>query len=160
MHSFVLGEFFNIGGSELVLIIFVALLLFGGEQLPKIARGLGKGIRDFKDATEGVKREINEQINNYEEKRDDEKRTEEAIKQRQELPQYTPVQNTVPLNDSYEPIAHNTPETGTETHHDASAAGEHPAVEANTEHVAETHTVNSEHTTSHTGETSGHASNT
>jgi sec-independent protein translocase protein TatA len=68
MHSLVLG-FLNIGSSEMVLIVFVALLLFGGEKLPEIARGLGKGIRDFKDASEGVKREINNQINSYEEKK-------------------------------------------------------------------------------------------
>jgi sec-independent protein translocase protein TatA len=61
--------FLNIGGPEMILIIFVALLLFGGEKLPEIARGLGKGIRDFKDASEGVKREITNQINNYEDKR-------------------------------------------------------------------------------------------
>src|ERR1700712_4294131 len=68
MHSSVL-LFLNIGSSEMVLIVFVALLLFGGEKLPEIARGLGKGIRDFKDASEGVKREITNQINNYEEKK-------------------------------------------------------------------------------------------
>jgi sec-independent protein translocase protein TatA len=61
--------FLNIGGPEMILIIFVALLLFGGEKLPEIARGLGKGIRDFKDASEGVKREITNQINNYEERK-------------------------------------------------------------------------------------------
>jgi len=55
-----------------MLIMFVALLLFGGEKLPEIARGLGKGIRDFKDASEGVKREINNQINSYEEKKAEE----------------------------------------------------------------------------------------
>jgi len=64
--------FLNIGGPEMIVIIFVALLLFGGEKLPQIARGLGKGIRDFKDASEGVKREITNQINNYEEKRAEE----------------------------------------------------------------------------------------
>src|SRR5450631_749012 len=64
--------FLNIGGPEMIVIIFVALLLFGGEKLPEIARGLGKGIRDFKDASEGVKREITNQINNYEEKRAEE----------------------------------------------------------------------------------------
>ncbi|OKS89525.1 Sec-independent protein translocase subunit TatA/TatB [Mucilaginibacter polytrichastri] len=60
--------FLNIGTSEMILIMFVALLLFGGEKLPQIARGLGKGIRDFKDASEGVKRELHNQINNFEEK--------------------------------------------------------------------------------------------
>src|SRR5665213_1090428 len=58
----------NLFSSDMIIIVFVALLLFGGEKLPEIARGLGKGIRDFKDASEGVKREITNQINNYEEK--------------------------------------------------------------------------------------------
>jgi sec-independent protein translocase protein TatA len=61
--------FLNIGSGEMVLIVFAALMLFGGNKLPEIARGLGKGIRDFKDASEDVKREINNQINNYEEKK-------------------------------------------------------------------------------------------
>jgi sec-independent protein translocase protein TatA len=60
--------FLNIGSSEMILILFVALLLFGGNKLPELARGLGKGIRDFKDASEGVKREIHNQINNFDEK--------------------------------------------------------------------------------------------
>jgi len=41
-----------IGGNELILIIIVILLLFGGRKLPELARGLGKGIRDFRKATE------------------------------------------------------------------------------------------------------------
>jgi len=52
-----------------MLILFVALMLFGGKKLPELARGLGKGIRDFKDASEGVKREINSQIDNFEAKK-------------------------------------------------------------------------------------------
>ncbi len=64
MYSSVL-LFLNIGTPELILILFVALLLFGGNKLPELARGLGKGMRDFKDASEGVKREIHNQINNY-----------------------------------------------------------------------------------------------
>jgi sec-independent protein translocase protein TatA len=64
--------FLNIGGPEMILIVFVALLLFGGEKLPEIARGLGKGIRDFKDASEGVKREITNQINSYEDRKTEE----------------------------------------------------------------------------------------
>jgi sec-independent protein translocase protein TatA len=61
-----------LSGSDLMVIMFIALLLFGGEKLPELARGLGKGIRDFKDASEGVKREINNQINSYEEKKAEE----------------------------------------------------------------------------------------
>lgn len=55
--------FLNLGTQEVVLIMFAALLLFGGEKLPELARGLGKGIREFKDASDGVKREIHRNIN-------------------------------------------------------------------------------------------------
>src|SRR5882757_8536439 len=85
MHSLVLG-FLNIGSSEMILIVFVALLLFGGEKLPEIARGLGKGIRDFKDASEGVKREITNQINSYEEKRTEEPVNPPVYDPQHELP--------------------------------------------------------------------------
>ena len=64
--------FLDIGTGELMLILGVALLLFGGDKLPGLARGLGKGIRDFKDASEGVKREINSQIDSFENKKRDE----------------------------------------------------------------------------------------
>ncbi len=53
----------NIGTPEMMIILFVALLLFGGKKLPELARGLGKGIREFKDASDGVKREIHRNIN-------------------------------------------------------------------------------------------------
>lgn len=59
--------FLNIGTPELILILGVALLLFGGNKLPELARGLGKGIREFKDASDGVKREIHNQINSFDE---------------------------------------------------------------------------------------------
>ncbi len=56
----------GIGGQEMLLIVFVILLLFGGKKLPELARGLGRGIREFKDASESIKRDISEQINNFE----------------------------------------------------------------------------------------------
>lgn len=55
--------FLNLGTQEVILIVFAVLLLFGGEKLPELARGLGKGIREFKDASDGVKREIHRNIN-------------------------------------------------------------------------------------------------
>jgi sec-independent protein translocase protein TatA len=58
--------FLNIGTSEMMLILFVALFLFGGKKLPELARGLGRGIREFKDASETIKRDISDQINNFE----------------------------------------------------------------------------------------------
>jgi sec-independent protein translocase protein TatA len=55
--------FLNIGTPELMMILLVALLLFGGDKLPHLARGLGKGIREFQDASDNVKREIHRNIN-------------------------------------------------------------------------------------------------
>ena len=46
------------GGWELALIILVIILLFGAKKIPDLARGLGKGIREFKDATKEIKDEI------------------------------------------------------------------------------------------------------
>ncbi|MEJ6982517.1 twin-arginine translocase TatA/TatE family subunit [Pedobacter sp. P351] len=51
------------GTPEIMLIMLAILLLFGGKKLPELARGLGKGIREFKDASDGVKREIHRNIN-------------------------------------------------------------------------------------------------
>ncbi len=46
------------GGMELVLIVLVVLIFFGAKKIPELAKGLGKGIREFKDATKEVKKEI------------------------------------------------------------------------------------------------------
>lgn len=46
------------GSTELFVIVLVVLLLFGGKKIPELARGLGKGIREFKDATKEIKKEI------------------------------------------------------------------------------------------------------
>ena len=46
------------GGMELVIIFLVILLVFGAKRIPEIASGLGKGIREFKDATGDIKREM------------------------------------------------------------------------------------------------------
>ncbi len=62
MYSSIL-LFMNIGGPEMILIFLVVLLLFGGKKLPELARGLGKGLREFKDASDGIKREIHNNIN-------------------------------------------------------------------------------------------------
>ncbi|MCO4293143.1 twin-arginine translocase TatA/TatE family subunit [Solitalea sp. MAHUQ-68] len=58
--------FLNLGTGELILIMFAILLLFGGKKLPELARGLGKGIREFKDASSGIKQEIEDSMNNPE----------------------------------------------------------------------------------------------
>lgn len=48
----------NIGGPELIIILFIIVLLFGAKRIPELARGLGKGIREFKDASAGIRKEI------------------------------------------------------------------------------------------------------
>ncbi|MBP3318046.1 MAG: twin-arginine translocase TatA/TatE family subunit [Alistipes sp.] len=44
----------GIGTGEIVLVVFVLLLLFGGKKLPELMRGAGRGIREFKDAIDSV----------------------------------------------------------------------------------------------------------
>ena len=50
--------FINIGGGEIFIILLVILLLFGSKKIPELARGLGKGIRYFKDATNEIQEDI------------------------------------------------------------------------------------------------------
>lgn len=51
------------GGSEWILIVLAVLILFGGRKIPEFMRGLGRGIREFKDAKDNVKKEIEEGMN-------------------------------------------------------------------------------------------------
>lgn len=53
----------GIGTGELLLIAFVFLVFFGSKKIPDVARGLGKGMREFKDAANGIKREIEQEAN-------------------------------------------------------------------------------------------------
>jgi sec-independent protein translocase protein TatA len=50
-------------GQHIILILLIVLLMFGGKKIPELMRGLGKGIREFKDAKDNVKREIDGHIN-------------------------------------------------------------------------------------------------
>lgn len=53
--------FLNLGTGEIILIAVVILLLFGGRKIPELMRGLGKGIRSFKDGLNEVTDEVNRQ---------------------------------------------------------------------------------------------------
>jgi len=48
----------GVGMDEMMVILVVVLILFGSKRLPELARGLGKGIREFKKAADDVKREL------------------------------------------------------------------------------------------------------
>jgi len=52
----------NLGWTEILLIAFVVLLLFGGKKIPELMRGLGRGVREFNDAKDNVKKELEESI--------------------------------------------------------------------------------------------------
>lgn len=49
-----------ISGQEIFIIMIIVVMLFGADKIPEIARGLGKGMRQVKDATNDIKREIND----------------------------------------------------------------------------------------------------
>lgn len=51
------------GGSEWILIVLVVLLFFGGRKIPDLMRGIGRGIREFNDAKENVKKELEAGMN-------------------------------------------------------------------------------------------------
>ncbi len=50
----------SLGWNEILLVLLIVLLLFGGRKIPELMRGLGKGIREFNDAKSNVKKEIEE----------------------------------------------------------------------------------------------------
>lgn len=55
-----------IGTAEIVVIVLVVLLLFGGKKIPELMRGLGKGVKSFKDGVNGI---AEEEKNNPDEKK-------------------------------------------------------------------------------------------
>ena len=57
----------GLGPWEIVLIVAVVLILFGGRKIPELAKGLGRGLREFKREMHGVKRDFNEAIEAIEE---------------------------------------------------------------------------------------------
>ena len=57
---------FGLGGGEIILILFIILLLFGAKKLPELAKGLGKGINEFKKASKDIKDEVEQAIDDDE----------------------------------------------------------------------------------------------
>lgn len=56
--------FLFISGAEIAFILFIVIMVFGADKLPEIARGLGKGMRTLKNATEDIKHEITKSADN------------------------------------------------------------------------------------------------
>lgn len=54
--------FGNFGVQEILLIVLVVLLFFGGKKIPELMKGLGKGVRSFKEGMNGIENELKEDI--------------------------------------------------------------------------------------------------
>jgi sec-independent protein translocase protein TatA len=53
---------FNVGPWELVLILFIALVIFGPGKLPEVAKGMGKAVKEFKQASTGIQKQLEEAV--------------------------------------------------------------------------------------------------
>lgn len=51
----------NIGAGEIIIVALVILLLFGGKKIPELMKGLGKGVRSFKEGINDIEKEINQE---------------------------------------------------------------------------------------------------
>lgn len=63
----------NLGTGEIVIIAFVVLLLFGGKKIPELMRGVGKGVRSFKDGMNDIEKQINADPEEDNAKKDEQK---------------------------------------------------------------------------------------
>lgn len=64
MIHYTLLLFQNIGAPEIIIIAFVVLLLFGGKKIPELMKGLGKGVKSFKDGVKGIEEDIQDDKTN------------------------------------------------------------------------------------------------
>lgn len=51
--AFILGILGGLGAPEIIIILIIILLLFGGKKIPELMKGLGRGVKDFKEASKG-----------------------------------------------------------------------------------------------------------
>ncbi|WP_024994128.1 Sec-independent protein translocase subunit TatA/TatB [Phocaeicola paurosaccharolyticus] len=58
----------GLGGSEIIFIALIVLLLFGGKKIPELMKGLGKGVKSFKDGINGIEESL-DKIDSKEEKK-------------------------------------------------------------------------------------------
>lgn len=75
----------SLGTGELIVILLFVLFFFGSKKIPELARGLGKGMREVKDAVQGIEREIKDGVNLEEEKKMIEEVKEEVKEVKKEV---------------------------------------------------------------------------
>lgn len=63
----------NLGTGEIIIIALVVLLLFGGKKIPELMRGIGKGVKSFKDGMNDIEKQINAEPEETPAKQDDNK---------------------------------------------------------------------------------------
>ncbi len=63
--------FFNISGGEIFVVLLFVVIFFGSKKIPELARGLGKGIREFKNATGEIQKEITKSMHEIEKTKKD-----------------------------------------------------------------------------------------
>lgn len=59
---------FGIGTQEILFIVLIVLLFFGGKKIPELMKGLGKGVRSFKDGINGIERSLDNEDSSMEHK--------------------------------------------------------------------------------------------
>jgi sec-independent protein translocase protein TatA len=70
--------FFGLGGYEVIIVLFVVLLLFGGKKIPELMRGMGKGIREFNNARATIESELKEGMREADKKKEEVKEEEKS----------------------------------------------------------------------------------
>ena len=59
----------GVGTQEIIIIALVVLLLFGGKKIPELMRGLGKGVRNFKEGVNGIEKDITDSVDSDQKKK-------------------------------------------------------------------------------------------
>src|SRR5882757_554311 len=90
--------FLNLGGGEIAVIMLFVLLFFGAEKVPELARGLGKGIRQFKDAMNGIEQEVKKATDNIQKEVEKTITEPDKAESSQEKENSNPVEGTVAKN--------------------------------------------------------------
>ncbi len=94
-----LFAFFSFGGGEIFIVFLAVLVLFGANKIPELARTLGKGMNEFKKATDDLKKEFREGTQDF---------TDDLKEGRKEIENHVKdINSTITESDSYEPYENN-----------------------------------------------------